>query len=333
MILRFALRVPILVLAALSLFGQTFSAEHAAGEALIRSGKLALAIPYLERAAKLDPSHYANRWDLALCYFRLKRLPEAARQLQSMSLQFPGKAEVFHLWGDVEAAAGQARTAAELYFRAATLDPSEEHIASLAAHLTAHNATDNAVEWYRKGIELHPASAQLRIGLGVALYAKGEYDPAVESLLDGIDRDPKDLRALEFLGKMLDASPRHADRLQAALQQYVTLYPKNARAQLYYGMSLWRRFEGASGDAASAEQHLRQATALDPKSVEAHHQLGILYDRQQRSEEAILALRTALRLQPQLNEARYRLAQLYQRTGKPALAKAEFEILRARRGN
>src|SRR5262249_57328614 len=46
----------------------SFAANHNLGEFYIQQGRLAAAIPYLEKAQQADPKHYANSYDLALAY-------------------------------------------------------------------------------------------------------------------------------------------------------------------------------------------------------------------------------------------------------------------------
>src|SRR5919108_4355834 len=56
---------------------ESFDANHNLGEFYVRQGKLAAAIPYLEKAQQLDPKHYANSYDLALAYLQSGDLSRA----------------------------------------------------------------------------------------------------------------------------------------------------------------------------------------------------------------------------------------------------------------
>ena len=74
------------------------------------------------------------------------------------------------------------------------------------------------------GVGRYPKSARLRVGLGVALYSLGRYDEAVERLCQAVDLDPRDTKALDFLGKMHDVSPQYANRVadvSRALSSYI----------------------------------------------------------------------------------------------------------------
>src|SRR5262245_59796468 len=63
---------------------ESFDANHNLGEFYIKQGKLAAAIPYLEKAQQIDPKHYANSYDLALAYLQSGDLSRARAQIQSI---------------------------------------------------------------------------------------------------------------------------------------------------------------------------------------------------------------------------------------------------------
>jgi tetratricopeptide (TPR) repeat protein len=308
--------------AILTLGGADFKTNHAAGEALIHQGKLAEAIPYLERAWQIDPTNYANAWDLALAYFRTGNLAGARRQITSM-LARQNTAELHNLLGDVEERAGNRAEAARQYQEAARAEPNEKNLADWGSFLLRCQALDEAVEIYRHAVEMHPRSSQLRVGLAVAYYTRREYDSAVETLCQAIDVDPADLRPMTFLVQMYDISPGMAEEVTRRFAKFVQLYPNNALAQLYYGLSLWKQ---GQADMAAVENRLKAALALDPGLKEAHLQLGQLYEQEHKDAEAIHAYQAALRLDPAIESAHYRLARLYQRSGQNVSARKELEI-------
>ncbi|MBM3726529.1 MAG: tetratricopeptide repeat protein [Acidobacteria bacterium] len=298
-----------------------FAADHRAGEALIKQGRLAEAIPHLERAAKIDPLHYANGWDLALCYLETRRLAAARRQIQGM-LARGEKAELHNLLGDVEARAGQPLEAAKAFERAARLEPSEKHLHDLGMHLVRHHAGPAAAEVLREGTRIFPNSAPLRIGLAMADYATGRFEEAVRAACEGADLDPADPRPIGFLGSLLDVAP--AQRLEVArrLALYAARFPRNADARFYHGLS------AAPEKPDLAERELKAAVLINPRYPGAHLQLGILQAAAGRHREAIVNLQTAARLDPGSSAVHYRLGQLYQKTGQAALARETLEVSR-----
>lgn len=294
---------------------EQFPAVRAQASALLRQGKIAAAVPMLERAFKLNPPDYPNGYDLALAYLNVGRIDDARRQAKLLG----DKAEVDSLLGDIETAAGKPDAALAHLRRAAERDPNEKYLLTLGNFLVSHGASADAVKIYQWAIERYPKSSPLRVGLGVALYARSEYDQAVQSLCDAVDLNPNDPRPLEFLGKMHDVSPQMATQVSARLKGLADRYPRNSLAHFYYGLSLWKLEENqpGSGDLDSAEKHLVTAVRLNPRFTEAQLQLGTLYEKRQKDILAAQALESTIKLDPKSEKALYKLAQVYRRLGRP----------------
>jgi Flp pilus assembly protein TadD len=289
---------------------EQFPAVRAQASALLRQGRIAEAVPNLERAFRINPQDYSNGYDLALAYLKTGRVDDARQQARRLV----DKPEVDSLLAEIEMAANRPNEAVVHLRRAAERDPSEMHLLALGNFLVLRGASSDAVKIYRWAIERHPRSSPLRVGLGVALHAESQYDEAVQSLCDAVDLDPRDPRPLEFLGKMHDVSPQLAAQVSARLKSFVDRYPQNSLAHLYYGLSLWKL--EASQPAADAEKHLTTAVRLDPKSAEAQLQLGSFYEAHKKDALAAKALESAVQLDPASEKALYRLGQVYRRLGR-----------------
>jgi tetratricopeptide (TPR) repeat protein len=314
----------------------SFQAHRALGEFYIQRGKLPSAIPHLERARKIDPSHYANGYDLARAYLETARPDEARREVKRM-LALKDTGELHNLLGDVEEQAGNLVVAAEEYQRAAHLEASEEHLFDWGNNLLQLRAFEPATQVFTAALERHPGSARLHIGLGIAQYSRGLYEDAVKSLCRAADLEPSDPRPYQFLGEMYGVSPEQAGEVTRRLERFVQAQPTSALGHYYYGMNLWKgQPAGASPpDLPRIEALLRKAVALDGTLGKAFLQLGILLSEQRRWPEAVRELRTAAALAPDDAQAHFRLAQAYQRTGQKELADRELEIfekLKARDG-
>lgn len=176
-----------------------------------------------------------------------------------------------------------------------------------------------------------PQSAQLRVGLDVSQYSLGQNREAVETLCRAVDLDPKDTRALEFLGKMYDVAPELSDDVTKRLGRFVKVYPGNLAANYYYALSLRRRNTAGSSKEANQEARalLLKAVAEKPDFVEAHYQLGLLYEDDGRDARAVHEYVIAVRIRPDLAQARYHLARLYEKNGQAELAGKEFRASEA----
>jgi tetratricopeptide (TPR) repeat protein len=324
---RIAARTEAQLQKALRAAPHSFAANHNLGEFYIQQGRLAAAIPYLEKAQQADPKHYANSYDLALAYVLTGDATKARAQIQR-ALQLSNTAELHALLGEVEEKAGDVAAAAAAYHQAAEIEPSEKHLLSLGNLLVKSSNYVEAIKFFDYGLQKFPRSSQLKVGLGIALYSQGQYDPAVRTLCEAADLDPSDHRPFLFLGEMYGVSVEMADEVIRRMAQFVEIHPENALAHYYYALNLWKGRWGAGRepDLATIEQLFKRALQLDPGFAQARFQLGSLYANQRKFTEAIEQLRQAVKLDPAMANAHYRLGQAYQQTGQRALAAQEFDI-------
>ena len=306
---------------------QNFDTNHNLAEFYVQSKKIADALPYLERAQRLDPSSYDNGYDLSLAYLLSGRFAEARQQIQLLQ-KLKNTAELHNLLGEVEEKEGNFVQAANEYELAAHADPSESNLFDWGSELLLHRTLGPAIEVFQDAAQRYPSSPRLAIGLGMALYAHGNYDDAVKSLLRAADLNPSDPSCYLFLSRAYDSSPGQADDVIQRFRRFSELQPRNAQALYYYAMSLWKgkRAQDPSLDLRQIETLLKNSLDLDPKLAEAHLQLGNLYSDQSKYAEAIPEYVRALELNPDLADAHYRLGQAYVRTGQKGLAQEQLQV-------
>jgi tetratricopeptide (TPR) repeat protein len=302
-----SLLLPLLCQAAQSV-PDTFRASHERGEASIRKGDLKAGVAWLRQAYTIDPGNYENAWDLATACVETKRLEEARRIVEAL-LKQGDRSELHNLLGEIEEGEGHVVEAVRQFETAARSDPTEKNVFDLGSALL--NST---------GFQ----PARLRVGLGIAYYSLSRYADAVETLCQAVDLNPRDTRALEFLGKMRDVAPEMGQDVRRRLHRFAALYPDNAAASYYYGLSLLD-----ADDEAGAEARLLKAVALDPSFAEAHFQLGVLYQKRDEATKAVRELEAAVQLRHGLKAAHYRLAALYNAQGLTERAQRELKIFRA----
>jgi tetratricopeptide (TPR) repeat protein len=305
----------------------SFEAHRALASFYLRNGKVGAALPHLQRAQTIDPSQYANGYDLALVLLQTGKL-SAAREQATRTLTLKDTGELHNLLGDVEERAGNLVAAAEEYQRAAHMDASEENLFDWGNNLLQLKAFEPATQVFSVGTERYPKSPRLRIGLGIAQYSLAQYDAAVTSFVKAADLAPSDPRPYQFLGEMYGVAPERGAEVTERLGRFVEARPKNALANLYYALNLWKGQPAGSTpvDMQRVETLLRRAVALDPKLTKGLLELGTLLSEQQRYKEAIPELRRAIQLDPDQSQPHYRLAQAYLRTGQKTLATSELEI-------
>jgi tetratricopeptide (TPR) repeat protein len=303
----------------------SFEAQRALGGFYLQTRRIAAAIPYLERASRIDPADAVNSHDLAVAYLETDKL-DLARQQVTALLQRQETAELLNLLGDIDAQAGDRIAAATSYQRAAHADPSEEHLFDWGDNLLQLRAYADAADVFTAAIRRHPGAPRLHIGLGIAQYYRGQREEAVRSFCAAADLAPADPRPYGFLGEMYGVSPDQAGEITKRLARFVELRPKSAEGQYYYAMNLWKGGSGADAvpDLARIEALLRKAATLDPKYAKPRLQLGILLSEQKRWAEAVSFLKAAVALEPGQPQGHFRLAQAYRRSGQTALADEEL---------
>lgn len=309
-----------------------FEPNRQLGKALVESGKAREAIPYLERAAKLNPNDYGNAYELAHANADAESYDRAREQVQAL-LVHHDTAELHHLLADVQERLGNSLEAVREFQRAAELDPNEPYLFDWGSELLLHRAPEPALEVFTKANRLFPHSARLLIGLGAAWFARGSYELAVRRISEASDLNPGDPTPYLFLGKMQSAESAPSDELVERLHRFVTLHPESAEANYYYSVSLWKqRKKTQTAGTSQVESLLNIAIGLDPKFSAAYLQRGILHSEQENTEQAISDYLRAIQADPQvadprvIEEAHYRLAQAYRQAGETNKAKIELQV-------
>jgi tetratricopeptide (TPR) repeat protein len=228
----------------------------------------------------------------------------------------------------VEEKDGKFVAAANEFEIAAHMDPTEDNLFDWGSELLLHRAYEPAIDVFRAASQRYPNSPRLMIGMGMALYARGLYEDAVNALLKAADLDPSDPRCYLFLSRAYESSPGQAEEVIQRFQRYAELQPDNAWAQYYYAMSLWKgkQADGTSFDVNKVETLLKKSIALNGSIAEAHLQLGNLYADEHQYAESIPEYVTALSLNPNLPDAHYRLGTDYVHMGQKDRAQAEFTV-------
>ncbi len=310
---------------------ESFEANHKLGTLLVAEGKARQALPYLERASRLNPGDPGNAYEVALAradsgdYERARTDVRALIVAQNKSSQH--EAEPHHLLAEVDEKLGNPLEAVQEYQRAAELNPDERNLFDWGAELLLHRAVEPAFEVFTKGNHLYPHSVRMLAGLGASWYARGSYDNAAQRLCEASDLNPSDPNPYLLMGKMQAVEAAQSNAVIERLQRFVRLQPQNALANYYYAISLWKRRKSPEdvADSSQLKSLLEKAVHLDPKLGPAYLQLGVIYAERNDLSSAMAAYRQAIEADPRLEEAHYRLAQAYRQAGESASAQAELQ--------
>ncbi|HVP42331.1 MAG TPA: tetratricopeptide repeat protein [Terriglobales bacterium] len=190
-----------------------------------------------------------------------------------------------------------------------------------------YSSTDRkpqAIEAYRRSVELKPDVFESNLNLGVLLAASGseeaeKYLRAATQLKPVSKPEQGQARAFLALGNFLESkSPTESLRAFQAASQ---LTPKDPAPHLSAGMLLEKQ-----GDLLSAEKEFQATVELDPSSTDALAGLANVYMRLKRLPDAETALRSFLRLSPNDVNAHLQLGRVLRELGRASEARAEFEI-------
>ncbi len=310
---------------ALRLDPLNYNANHNLAAIYLQTNDVAASLPLLEAAHRVHPDAYDNSYDLALACLLSDELQEARTLVAELAKQ-KDSGELHNLLGRIDEKEGAYVAAANELEAAARMDPSEDNLFLWASELLLHRTYVPAIDVFTEATKRYPSSPRLFIGLGMALYSRGEYEKAVSSLLSAADLNPRDPRCYLFLSKAYLSSPQQAEEVINRFQRYADLEPSNALAQYYLALSLWkgRRQESHNVEYQPVESLLKKSVALDDTATDAHLQLGILYTDQHEYEKALVEYQRALELSPDLPDAHFRLGRYYLHAGEKQKAQDEF---------
>ncbi len=170
-----------------------------------------------------------------------------------------------------------------------------------------------AIEAYRRSLAAQPDVFESNLNLGLLLASQS--NPEAETFLRAAIR-LKPAKANEDLARAWTSLARllEAAKPQEALSAYgeaAALQPADPAPHLAAGLLLERQ-----GEFSAAEQELRKAAELDPKSGEAIAGLAGLYTRSKRLPEAEAAIRQFLQITPASTQARVLLGRVLLAQGK-----------------
>jgi tetratricopeptide (TPR) repeat protein len=277
-------------------------------------GQNADAVASLQRALQLKPRLRGANLFLGIAEYRLNHLDRAIAAFRKEATLSPADANAWMWLGVAQLAKEQPEDAAASLDRAAKLDPDNVDILyhrgrahllvsknsyeqmfktdpqSWRVHqvLAQANAEadrhDEAIAEYKAAIDIAPRQPGLHEDLGTEYWKVGKLEPAETELQRELELDPNNVLARYKLGTLeaeRGEGAKSKEHIEAALRQNPSL--KNSS---YY---LGRAEMELGNNAAAAEAFLREVSASDsdPDTVQqAWYQLGIVYRRLHRTEDA-----------------------------------------------
>lgn len=180
----------------------------------------------------------------------------------------------------------------------------------------------SADHWLARSLERDPKDVQAWYYLGRIKYNENRFEEAVTAFRKCLDLDPRNVKAKDNLGLAYQGLGRTADALdafQAAINWQEPSLDKNAGPFLNMGILLLEK-----NQVDQAMKYLLNAAAIAPNDSRTHEQLGKAYSRQDQFEKAQAELEKGVALSPDSSSLHFMLGQVYRKRG--MLGKAEAEL-------
>jgi len=161
----------------------------------------------------------------------------------------------------------------------------------LASALVSKKQYEEAITVYGTLLKKRPDDAVLNYAMGSVLFLEVSLDDAAKYLQRSIDIDPKQSAAYYYLGLVAEGKGEN-DRATAIFRDVVRRYPDYSPAYEGLGRVLLKQRKFPE-----AEQALEKAIFLNPHSVKAHYQLGMLLGRIGKPEDGDKELEIAQKLE------------------------------------
>jgi Flp pilus assembly protein TadD/4-amino-4-deoxy-L-arabinose transferase-like glycosyltransferase len=178
---------------------------------------------------------------------------------------------------------------------------------------------EEAVESYRRAIEISPNYARAHNNMGLALEQLGRDDEALEAYMSAVEHDPGLASPHNNLG-LFYWHRGNTDEAARWFVQALQIDPYLENAHFNLGMVLFE-----TEDLAGAEAHFKSAIVADREFAEAWNALGRVYEVTDRPPQAIAAYTNAVMLAPGFTDARNNLGIVLARTGQYREALQELE--------
>jgi tetratricopeptide (TPR) repeat protein len=240
--------------------------HNALGWALFQEGKTREAIEQYERAVRTDPRHAKAHNNLALALVDDGQYARAVLEYRA-SLEVEARAEIYSDLGFVLDRLGRRDEAIESYKKALDLNArcGPAHF-NLAVALLGEDKLEESRLHYEKALEVK-ASAEAHNGLGFVLSRQGKTAEATTEFREAIKIDPAYGPAYNNLGAALLKQGRLEEAASAyrdSLRQRPSAVTRNELA----GVLL------RQGKTEQARAELQEALRIDPGNAEARGTLG-----------------------------------------------------------
>jgi len=270
------------------------------GQALLRTGRTAAALPLFEQARRLNPDSVEAAGFEVLLHEELNDFAAAEALARDLVQRWPGNAFAHVALGNVLQYEKRWPEAAEHYARAVKIYPrGDDYWAVLCELQIRQSELEPALRSCQIALKLNPANmsaksnlplvlarlgrweeARLRmeqessgsgvetwVTVGATAFAASHLTDAEQAYRKALDLDPRSERALIGLGSVLVTSRRYPEA-ERVLKKALVQFPQNAALLMLMG-----QVQAARGDLEGAEKSLALSVQKVPEDLNAWRQL------------------------------------------------------------
>jgi tetratricopeptide (TPR) repeat protein len=275
------------------------------GLLLIENEQASEGLRQLESARQQLPPSFALAFGLGSAYLQLQRPADATVSFQEAVRLKPDSRTYFYL-GKAYAQLNDPRSI-EALREAVTRDAdSADAWELLGIQAFEHKALASVIPLFQQQAQRSSAEPLAHLWLGEAHLRNQDLPQALESFKRAVELAPQLARAQFSLGFAYKELGKTAPALEA-LRRAASLAPENPLTHFHLGELL-----SQADDQEAAVKELQRAVELKPDYSEAQVQLGQAYLKQKRYREAVETLLRGIALQPDVAQPYYILSRAYQ---------------------
>ena len=262
------------------------------GEGYLSLGLLGRAEQSFELALTFEPACAICNQKLADIAERQGNGEKALAYLLKAKQQEPENPQILFEFGKVCLERSLLEDALPALEKAASLEPDHDpYVYVLASAQVAKGNLPKAASLLSGLLRKHPQDSVLNYAVGAVYYLEGNYSEAESSLKQSLKTQPDQVAASYYLALTYDSIGRE-DQAAAVFREVLKSHPEHAPSYTKLGGILLRQHQYEE-----AQRNLTRAVSLDPHSVEAHYQLGLLLRRLGKINESENELRESRRLE------------------------------------
>ena len=250
----------------------------------------ATAAPLFASVEKRTPGTTDALLFEAKCLVNMQKFSEAESALRRYILSHQGSDDALYLLGFVLHRENHPSDSLEIYTKAAAIKrPTSEDLKIVGLNYVLLGDYPDAIKWLETSVKFDPQNKDAWYYLGRAYYSRSELPQARAAFQKVLEIDPKNAKAENNLGLILESEAKPAEAMEA-----------------YRNAIAWQ------------EQELRP-------SEQPYLNLGNLLIQENRMEEAIPLLRKAVEIAPADGSCHLKLGAAYLRTNQLKEAQVELE--------